>query len=115
MLPPGLQKVFIVSRTARPVDVIGSFIDDRRELGVLIGKIGVMSGRDNCSLQAHLQPQDLAGWAAYEADTARWTSGRAEVDLSTVPVDEFRMLNVEVVSTFSYREETSKQTQTQSA
>lgn len=115
MLPPGLQKVFIVSRTARPVDAIGSFVDDRRELGVLIGNIGLMGGRNNCSLHAHLEPQDIPGWASYEADTARWTSGRAEVDLSSFPVDGFRMLNVEVVSTFSYREKAAEQKNSRSA
>lgn len=109
MLPPGLQKVYIVSRTARPMDVIGSFVDDRRELGVLIGNIELMSERNKCSLQAHLEPQDILGWASYEADTARWTAGRAEIDLSTFPVEGLRMLKIEVISSFFCGKNTAEQ------
>lgn len=115
MLPPGLQKVYIVSRTARPVDFIGSFVDDRRELGVLIGNIELMGGWNKCSLEAHLEPQNILGWASYEADTARWTAGRAEIDLSTFPVEGFRLLNIEVVSSLSYREKMVEQKNSLSA
>lgn len=102
MLPPGVQKVFIASRTSRPVDVIGAFVDDRRELGVQIAKIDLLSGAGTFSISSHLETETLEGWASLENNEARWTSGRALVDLSAVSVDGFKILTIEVVSTVSY-------------
>ncbi|MFT9026515.1 Hint domain-containing protein [Acetobacter indonesiensis] len=110
MLPPGVQKVFITSRTSRPVDVFGAFVDDRRELGVQIGKIDLLSGVEACSVVSHLEAETLEGWAALEDKAAaRWTSGRAAVDLSSASTDGFRMLTLQVVSTVSYRVADQKQ------
>ncbi|WP_179194059.1 Hint domain-containing protein [Acetobacter indonesiensis] len=110
MLPPGVQKVFITSRTSRPVDVFGAFVDDRRELGVQIGKIELFSGVETVSVSSHLETETLEGWAAQEDNaTARWTSGRAVVDLSGASTDGFRMLTLDVVSTVSYRVNDQKQ------
>ncbi|MCP1229927.1 Hint domain-containing protein [Acetobacter indonesiensis] len=116
MLPPGVQKVFITSRTSRPVDVFGAFVDDRRELGVQIGKIELFSGVETVSVSSHLETETLEGWAAQEDNaTARWTSGRAVVDLSGASTDGFRMLTLDVVSTVSYRVNDQKQTAVLSA
>ncbi|GAN59364.1 hypothetical protein ACI01nite_17130 [Acetobacter cibinongensis] len=111
MLPPGIQKVFIMSRTSRPVDVMGAFVDDRRELGVKIGEIKLFSGTHIASVTNHLETETLDGWAAQEdAATARWTSGRAVVELAAASSDGFRMLTLDVVSTVSYRVNDQKQT-----
>lgn len=94
-LPSGLTHVCIVSRTARPCDAIGPFVDDRRDLGVLIGQITLDDAHDVRVLKNHLT-QDIEGWDVREAVPMRWTQGRAMLLLPRLRPDSSAMLTLHV-------------------
>lgn len=81
MIPPDVKSVWIVSRTSRPCDVIGSFVDDRRNLGLLIGDIILYDESKIFPLKSHLEIEDLEGWDIQEKTPCRWTNGRAYLPL----------------------------------
>jgi hypothetical protein len=83
VLPAGQQDFRLVSKTFRPADTIGPFIDDRRELGVLVGEITLHTGRKKQSLTQHLAPAQLPGWNNMEDTASRWTTGDAILPLAT--------------------------------
>jgi hypothetical protein len=62
--------------------MIGPYIDDRRQLGVKVGRIGLGIGRNRLAVETHLSAQPLQGWHALErASTGRWTNGDAVLPL----------------------------------
>lgn len=81
MLPFGTESVRIVSRTCRPSDVIGPFVDDRRSLGVAVAEVRLMAGKRERDITAHLQAEKPEGW--YETDSTEcvWTNGDAVLPL----------------------------------
>ena len=81
-LPPGTTQVRLVSRSTRPVDVEGAFVDDRRDLGVLVGDIALYRPESMHVVRTHLDAQTQAGWNAMEeAGTCRWTTGHATLSI----------------------------------
>jgi hypothetical protein len=103
-MPAGVGAVHLRSRTARPVDVVGPFLDDRRELGVAVGRISLWAGRRQAvTIESHLTAA-LSGWHAPEASgTARWTSGNAELPLDmALPKDQPFLLRIEIVQAGPY-------------
>ncbi|MBO1358591.1 Hint domain-containing protein [Acetobacter sacchari] len=82
-LPSDTKSVRLVSRTSKPSDVIGPFVDDRRELGVLVGEISVSTGASSYSLDEHLFNDDLSGWEVVETSPRRWTNGNALIRLAS--------------------------------
>ena len=103
MLPANVQSVQIVSRTSRPCDVEGPFVDDRRQLGVAVGHITLRDARNVVDLSEHLQNQELPGWYALEQNgTARWTNGNATLDLNARPASGIRMLSMQVLAAGPY-------------
>lgn len=103
MLPANVQSVQIVSRTSRPCDVEGPFVDDRRQLGVAVGHITLRDARNVVDLSEHLQHQELPGWYALEQNgTARWTNGNATLDLNARPASGIRMLSMQVLAAGPY-------------
>ncbi len=98
MVPSTVSDVRIVSRTARPSEMIGPFCDDRRDLGVVVGEVVVTNGRDRSVLTDHLSDADISGWQAYEGGVGRWTSGNALLSLGNAGEGLFaRMVEVEVL------------------
>lgn len=83
MVPPEVETVLIVSRTARPSDTIGPFVDDRRSLGVLVSNITLTEGCQTRQVLHHLEQEGLEGWAELEGPdaVARWTLGAAVLPL----------------------------------
>lgn len=103
MLPANVQSVQIVSRTSRPCDVEGPFVDDRRQLGVAVGHITLRDARNVVDISEHLQHQELPGWYALEQNgTARWTNGNATLDLNARPASGIRMLSMQVLAAGPY-------------
>ncbi|OAG75179.1 outer membrane protein/adhesin family protein [Acetobacter malorum] len=105
IVPPHVKTVHLVSRASRPVDTIGPFVDDRRMLGVLVGR---MMLQDSTSEPRNLEPAAgtlmASGWHAAEAgQTARWTNGEAAVSLGERKPGTFGMLMVEVLAGGPYR------------
>ncbi|WP_215754936.1 hypothetical protein [Acetobacter sp. P5B1] len=102
MLPAGVENVQIVSRVSRPSDTIGPFVDDRRMLGVLIGKITLLEGNKVRELTPHLNTPELSGWHAQEESSCRWTNGEALLPLGTRKPNSFAILSVEVLAAGPY-------------
>ncbi|EUK19428.1 Hint domain-containing protein [Commensalibacter papalotli (ex Servin-Garciduenas et al. 2014)] len=81
-LPADTQGVWIMSRTSRPCDVIGSFIDDRRYLGVLVGDITLQRNGKTYDITTHTKTDCLSGWDVKENIPCRWTNGKAFLPLN---------------------------------
>ena len=80
-IPEGIDKVDLISRTGRPCETVGSFIDDRRELGVLVGNVFVINKNDIHEITDHLSNPDLTGWDVIEQSPCRWTKGKATLNI----------------------------------
>jgi antigen 43 len=101
-LPAGVESVDVVSRASRPCDAIGPFVDDRRELGVLVGAVKLFDSDATKATSLHLEDAGLAGWHGVEAPTMRWTTGRATLPLGARAPHAVGTLVVEVVSAGPY-------------
>lgn len=106
VLSEDICKIYLKSRTSRPCDTIGSFVDDRRQLGLLIGDIVLLSFDKENNLRQHqitsyLTEQKLSGWDVLEQSHCRWTKGNAEVDIS-LSNHQKRALIIQIVSSSSY-------------
>ena len=77
LLPAGVENIRLISRAARPSDVIGPFIDDRRYFGVEIGEITLFENKKSCSVSSHLTGIEMPGWHSQVKNNSRWTSGDA--------------------------------------
>ncbi|CAK7192922.1 hypothetical protein COMNV_01132 [Commensalibacter sp. Nvir] len=76
-LPDQTSSVHLVSRSSRPFDTIGPFVNDRRYLGVLIGKIYLRQFHKTIDINRHFEEKTLHGWHTNESNTHRWTDGNA--------------------------------------
>ncbi|WP_250698527.1 Hint domain-containing protein, partial [Acetobacter pasteurianus] len=61
MLPANTQSVRIVSRASRPADVIGPFVDDRRQMGVAVADVHFITAKKLYPITAHLQAEKPEG------------------------------------------------------
>ncbi|OAJ66846.1 Hint domain-containing protein [Gluconobacter cerinus] len=100
MIPANVATVRLVSRTSRPSDTIGPFVDDRRDLGVLVGDVSLFASRQTISLTAHLSLSHLSGWHGLESSRYRWTDGDAALSLQSgnIVSREPSILSIQVVS-----------------
>ncbi|WP_025884608.1 hypothetical protein [Asaia prunellae] len=87
----------IQSNVFVPCDDIGPFIDDRRNLGALIGKITVFSGQDSHTYDKHLQEDAVVGWHSKENTHSRWTSGSGKLEGIISKKDNFNIIAIEVL------------------
>ncbi|ARW09782.1 Hint domain-containing protein [Acetobacter ascendens] len=81
ILPTNTQAVRIVSRASRPADAIGPFVDDRRNLGVAVAEINLLSAAKHQAITAHLQAEKPEGWHATDWTDCAWTNGNAALPL----------------------------------
>ena len=102
MLPAGVETVSLVSRASRPSDTVGPFLDDRRQLGVLIGSISLLDGNVTHEITQHLEEADLSGWYGLETTPCRWTNGAATLKLGSRPAHNFGLLSVEILAAGPY-------------
>ena len=77
MLPADTSAVRVRSRVFRPSETVGPFLDDRRELGVLVGAVTQLGGATGQPITAHFSDAVLAGWQVREGGAFRWTNGDA--------------------------------------
>ena len=97
-IPRGTRAIRLLSRAARPAEVIGSYIDDRRDLGVGVTKLVVWDGLHDTTIEASALA--LPGWHALEHGI-RWTCGDAELELPPARhVDTF--LDIHIISKLRY-------------
>lgn len=104
MIPANVAAVSLVSRASRPSDTIGPFVDDRRDLGVLVGDVSFLTAGQTISLTTHLSQADLSGWHGLESSSSRWTNGNAALLLETESASgtEAGILSIQVVSSGPY-------------
>ncbi|MDI2090939.1 Hint domain-containing protein [Commensalibacter oyaizuii] len=95
--------VSIMSYVSKPEEIFGSFVDDRRKLGVAVGSVQLISssGRE-VSIDYHLANNNVVGWYGLEGQGIqyRWTKGCAylPLDLDLMTEDTYT-LRIQVVST----------------
>lgn len=109
LIPSYVKDIRILSRTSRPCDVIGPFVDDRRDLGVLVGRIVLFDRHKKIHfIDQHLQQSDLSGWHSQENSKVRWTKGNGFISLNKYHLDKSKVLVLEIVSAGPYlvKEET---------
>jgi hypothetical protein len=82
VVQPGDAELRLVSRTARPSETVGPYIDDRRALGVLVAEMTLHDGRERINLDGHLVCNDLPGWFGLESQAHRWTNGNAKLPVA---------------------------------
>nr|WP_242005337.1 Hint domain-containing protein [Acetobacter thailandicus] len=102
MLPACVGEVIIASRSGRPADAVGPYIDDRRNLGVLVGQVTLMEASGTSVIDMHLREGSAGGWSGLEHPACRWTTGRAHLSLCRSNPDTVGLLSVEVISAGPY-------------
>nr|WP_254455547.1 Hint domain-containing protein [Komagataeibacter melomenusus] len=102
MIPPGVETVRILSRTSRPADTIGPYVDDRRQLGVLVRNIKLFEGSVAHAIATHLAPQApegwYDGWYAPRNEPCRWTDGQATLHLGQRRAGSMGLLCLEIMA-----------------
>ncbi|AQU88689.1 hypothetical protein B0W47_15980 [Komagataeibacter nataicola] len=102
MIPAGVENVKIMSRTSRPSDMIGPYVDDRRQLGVLIKDIKLFEGNTARPISTHLAsdaPEGwYDGWYAPRNVPCRWTDGQASLHLGQRHPTLMGLLCLEIVA-----------------
>ena len=101
MLPAGMAGLALASRTARPNETRAPYLNDRRDLGVLVGEITLHTGRAQKRITAHLHDASLAGWYVPEAAERRWTNGFASLPVATAP-GQASILEVQILQAGPY-------------
>nr|WP_298795149.1 Hint domain-containing protein [uncultured Acetobacter sp.] len=104
MLPSGATQVWLASRTFRPCDVEGPFVDDRRQMGVAVGHVLLKEGTSPARrVSLPVSPEAGSGWQAQETGTTtRWTGGNAILTLGPRATNTAGMLMVQVTASGIY-------------
>jgi len=102
MLPQGSEHVRLVSRASRPCDTIGPFVDDRRRLGVLVGRIDQFSSLKHREITGHLTTETLRGWHAIEAEACRWMDGDCILPLHLDSAAAGAVVSIEILAAGPY-------------
>jgi len=98
-LPEGCSTVHICSPAARPSEVIGPFVDDRRMLGVLIGAMTLYAPDGATEIDVRDFLYHARGWHAAEGRAQRWTNGCAVLPLGRLSAAGRRVLAIQVLAT----------------
>ncbi|KXU99668.1 hypothetical protein AD929_15280 [Gluconobacter potus] len=115
MIPAEVSAVRVVSRTARPSETVGPFVDDRRELGVLVGDVVLYDSRATRSITSHLTEADLDGWQVADDATCRWTAGNGLLTLGERDQDSLALLSIEIRAAGPYLADRAVETAAQFA
>jgi len=102
-IPASANLLYLCSRSGRPSDVIGPYVDDRRKLGLLIGDITIFSSGKIETVNVATFMNEAEGWLKPDNAFSRWTSGRAVLPLFTTDTpDVLRMLSIHVLASGPY-------------
>ena len=102
MIPDGLDTVQIVSNSSKPSDTRGPFVDDRRNLGVLIGEVLFFEGNKKREIIHHLTDDALNGWYGIAHPSARWTNGNASLPLGPRKPGSIGLLSLSIEAAGPY-------------
>lgn len=100
-IPKKVKSVRIVSRSSRPCDIIGPFVDDRRYFGIEIEEIILFNKNKITTVKDFLDDKDLPGWHEV-AGSSRWTNGDALLSLENYSIDSNLILSIKIKSKRSY-------------
>ncbi|NVN45076.1 Hint domain-containing protein [Asaia siamensis] len=107
-LPPDIRTLKLQSNMSRPCDVIGPFVDDRRSLGVLVGKITLFEADKTSEVHTHLKDNQSTGWHSLERQDMRWTDGNALLVIPERRPESFAIISIEVLAGGPYLLEQSE-------
>lgn len=83
ILPKQSKEITLLSRAARPTDVIGPYVNDRRILGVFVKNITIFEDKNKLSCSNYQYDNyNLNGWHSCENNQGRWTNGSAALSLT---------------------------------
>lgn len=99
ILPAGIESAWLISRSAKPSEVVGPFLDDRRRLGVSVREITLTQGEQRWVID-HFDG-GLTGWHAPE-DASRWTNGAALVKLPALVSNAPATMTITITGTLQY-------------
>lgn len=104
MVPPNASSVRILSRAARPSEIIGPYVDDRRRLGVLVEDITLWDASGTRILSRHLEADLSKGWHPEETSKikARWTNGDAVLELGPRKGSDVGILSLTILAAGPY-------------
>ncbi|MFS8367957.1 Hint domain-containing protein [Acetobacter oryzifermentans] len=96
MLPAHTQSVRIVSRASRPADVIGPFVDDRRQMGVAVADVHFITAKNLHTITAHLQAEKPEGWHDTDWTDCAWTNGNAVLPMGDFTKGKMGLLSMTI-------------------
>lgn len=102
---PKGQAVYLKAPTRRPCDTIGPFLDDRRELGVLVQGIQIFTPEDCFDIHPNSISGASTGWNDIEAQTQRWTKSKALIPLGEAELNEPVVLFISAVTSTNIQKE----------
>ncbi|ARW48363.1 AIDA-I autotransporter [Acetobacter pasteurianus subsp. pasteurianus] len=110
MLRAGTRFVRVVSRAARPADVIGPFVDDRRVMGVAVADVHLAAAGKQHDIIAHLKQDKPEGWHETDWTDCAWTDGNALLPLEDHLIGhEIALLSITIRAAGPYIANTEKQ------
>lgn len=108
VLPENVSEISIVSKSSRPCDTVGPFLNQRNYLGVAIGDIFYFEDKSARKITQHLTTPNLPGWYNLEWEDTRWTRGNATLSLGERTPDSQGLLIIQVKAAGPYIEQNYK-------
>ncbi|GAB6853501.1 Hint domain-containing protein [Asaia astilbis] len=85
---PKGEDIFLRVKTRRPIDTVGPFIDDRRELGLQVTGIHVYTPNTSLKIHPNAISGARCGWHDIDSTTQRWTTEKALIPLDSPVLDD---------------------------
>lgn len=98
-IPDSATEITLRSDSARPCDAIGPFVDDRRQLGLLVGELELYYSDSTRRVDLTTVASSLGGWYAGDAPETRWTNGAGQVLLPERSGSGTALLSVQILAT----------------
>ncbi|QNT79164.1 Hint domain-containing protein [Entomobacter blattae] len=108
IVPKVVKSARLVSRTFVPAEVEGSFIDDRRTLGVLVSDVSVCWSATRKDKVSSCFSEDMAdGWYPMDHEHSRWTNGDAHLSLVEISDENTKenavLISIKISSSGKYK------------
>jgi len=102
MLPPNVNDIRISSNSSKYCDIIGPYIDDRRNFGVEISSVILLENNNYKNITSYLTEENLDGWNELSGGDSRWTTGNAFLYLGEREKNNIAMLKINVKNSTKY-------------
>ncbi len=100
---PAREQVWIDSRCSRPCDIVGPFLDDRRDLGVFVSAIRALDPATNATTELNFLRGKLDGWHIPDGAGLRWTNGHAALPLTHRTSSGWLTIQISVAAIVAYQ------------